>query len=135
MAAHLGLRLVADEAYEHGWGTPVEWLRSAEAYFERTGAVSVVSACRAGLRRLGAPVPQRRAGIDLVPFSLRAMGVTVREYEVFQLLGERLGNKAIASRLQISPRTVEKHVASLLAKTALPHRDALTQHARDLLAS
>lgn len=134
MAIHLGLRLVADEAHEHGWGTPVEWLRAAEAYFQRTGAVSVASACRAGLRRLGAPVPQRRAGIDSVPPTLRAVGVTVREYEVFRLLVERLGNKAIASRLQISPRTAEKHVASLLTKTALPHRDALSQHARELLA-
>lgn len=95
----------------------------------------MASACRASLRRLGAPVPQRRAGIESVPAVLRAAGVTVREYDVYRLMVERLSNKTIAARLQISPRTVEKHIASLLTKTALLHRDALSQHARDLLAS
>jgi DNA-binding NarL/FixJ family response regulator len=55
--------------------------------------------------------------------------VTVREYEVYVLLVQRLGNKAMAARLHISPRTVEKHVASLLAKMALPDRAALAEQA------
>lgn len=64
---------------------------------------------------------------------LRAAGVTVREYEVFQLVVDRMGNKAIATRLHISPRTVEKHVASLMAKTRQPDREALNSYARTLL--
>ncbi|WP_344111394.1 helix-turn-helix transcriptional regulator [Kribbella alba] len=43
-----------------------------------------------------------------------------REYELCRLLVVRIGNKSIASRLQISPRTVEKHVASLMTKTQQP---------------
>ncbi|WP_231905449.1 LuxR C-terminal-related transcriptional regulator [Saccharothrix espanaensis] len=44
----------------------------------------------------------------------------------------RLGNKAIATRLHISPRTVEKHVASLITKTAQPDRESLSAFAADL---
>jgi len=42
-----------------------------------------------------------------------------------ELLGERLSNKDIAARLYLSPRTVEKHVASLLLKTGAADRAAL----------
>ncbi|MEU9247823.1 helix-turn-helix transcriptional regulator [Streptomyces sp. NPDC048385] len=52
-------------------------------------------------------------------------GMTVREYEIFRLLADRPSNKDIAARLYISPRTVEKHVASLIAKTGLPNRSQL----------
>ena len=62
----------------------------------------------------------------------RALGVTVREFEVFRLLAGRLGNKAIATRLHISPRTVEKHVASLITKTAQPDRESLSAFAASL---
>jgi DNA-binding NarL/FixJ family response regulator len=58
----------------------------------------------------------------------------VREYDVFRLLVDRLGNKAIATRLHISPRTVEKHVASLIAKTQQPDREALSTYASAILA-
>ena len=40
--------------------------------------------------------------------------MTAREAEVLELVGGRLSNKDIAARLYLSPRTVEKHVASLL---------------------
>ncbi|HEY0637533.1 MAG TPA: LuxR C-terminal-related transcriptional regulator, partial [Pseudonocardiaceae bacterium] len=133
MAGHLALRLVAEEAHEAGWGRPVDWLRAAELYFHEAGVPAVAGACRAALRRVGASVPQRRGGTEAVPAVLRALGVTAREYEVFQLLVERLGNKAIGSRLHISPRTVEKHVASLMAKTGRADREALTTYARAVL--
>ncbi|WP_405151892.1 LuxR C-terminal-related transcriptional regulator [Sphaerisporangium sp. NBC_01403] len=51
----------------------------------------------------------------------------MREYEVLRLLARRLGNREIATRLHLSPRTVEKHVASLLTKTGLPNRTALSE--------
>jgi len=54
--------------------------------------------------------------------------VTTREYEVLVLLLDRLGNKEIAGRLYISPRTVEKHVASLLVKTGQDARPALVAY-------
>jgi DNA-binding CsgD family transcriptional regulator len=124
-ALHLGLRLVADAAGADGWGDPAAWLRQAEHYFHQNAVAPVTSACRAALRRLGVPVHQHRTGTRDVPDELRAQGVTVREYEVFALLAERLGNKDIAARLFISPRTVEKHIASLLIKTGRANRAAL----------
>ncbi len=37
-------------------------------------------------------------------------------------MAQRLSNREIATRLHLSPRTVEKHVASLMAKTGQPDR-------------
>lgn len=134
MAHHLGLRLVADAAVADGWGEPRRWLTEAEDYFYRAGVTSVASACRAGLRRFGVPVRQRRAGTEEIPGQLRAVGVTMREFEVFRLLKDRYGNKALAARLHISTRTVEKHVASLMAKTGLTDRARLCDYAADFMA-
>ncbi|MGW0748439.1 helix-turn-helix transcriptional regulator [Streptomyces sp. NPDC002587] len=133
MARHLCLRLVARSAYEDGWGAPVDWLREAEEYFHGAGLQAVVGACRGLLRGMGAPVRQRRTGTEQVPPDLRRCGITVREFEVARLLAERMGNKDIAGRLHISPRTVEKHVASLLQKTGHPNRTAFASAARELV--
>ncbi|MFJ9870294.1 AAA family ATPase [Streptomyces sp. NPDC101165] len=122
MAQHLGLRLIADAAHQDGWGDPVGWLRRAEHHFHERDVAAVAGACRAGLRRLGAPVHQHRSGTSGIPEHLRAQGVTVREFEVFRLLAERLSNKDIADRLFISPRTAEKHIASLMTKTGAVNR-------------
>lgn len=121
MTRNLCLRLVAGSAHEDGWGEPVEWLRQAEEYFHGAGIPAVAGACRSLLRGMGASIRQRRTGTERVPPDLRRHGVTVREFEVARLLAERIRYKDIAGRLHISPRTVEKHVASLLQKTG--HRD------------
>ena len=130
LARNLALRLVAEPALRDGWGDPVAWLREAEEHFHQAGNVPVASACRRVLRTAGESVRQRRAGTDRVPASLRAVGVTIREYEVFELLPDRLGNKDLAGRLHISPRTVEKHVASLIMKTGSADRAELVEFAR-----
>ncbi|WP_405501324.1 AAA family ATPase [Streptomyces anulatus] len=134
VARHLGLRLVADPARADGWGEPVAWLRSAEEYFYGAGVQAVASACRAALRQAGASVGQHRGGWDRIPSPLRTSGVTPREYEVFVLLPERPGNQQIARRLSISPRTVEKHMASLLSKTGRADRAALCEFAAECAA-
>ncbi|TDD49747.1 LuxR family transcriptional regulator [Kribbella antibiotica] len=133
MARHLGMRLVAEPAHADGWGDPISWLRQAEEYFHGANVQPVSSACRGLLRQLGATVSQRRTGSDQVPADLRRLGITTREYEVCRLLVDRIGNKSIASRLHISPRTVEKHVASLMTKTQQPDREALSSFARTVL--
>ncbi|MET7568435.1 AAA family ATPase [Streptomyces sp. NPDC005492] len=134
VARNLVLRLVARSAYEDGWGEPVDWVREAEEYFHGAGVPAVAAACRSLLRGMGAPVRQRRTGTEHVPPDLRRYGVTVREFEVARLLVERIGNKDIADWLHISPRTVEKHVASLLRKTGHPDRAAFAAAARGPVA-
>ncbi len=124
---YLGLRLVSETAIAGGWGTPADWLRACDEYFHAGGVPAVASACRALLRQSGAAVGQRRRGVSAIPPELRKAGVTVREYEILQLLTERLSNKEIATRLHLSTRTVENHIASLLAKTSQPDRLALGQ--------
>ncbi len=121
----LGLRLVSEAAITDGWGSPVKWLREAEEYFHAREVPAVASACRALMRRAGAPVTQHRRGVQHIPSVLRSTGITVREYEVLCLLTKRLSNREIASRLHLSPRTVEKHVASLITKTGQRDRIAL----------
>ncbi|MEU6400634.1 AAA family ATPase [Streptomyces cinnamoneus] len=133
MARRLCLRLVARPAYEDGWGAPVEWLREAEEHFHAAGHHQVAAAGRALLRGMGASVRQRRTGTEQVPPHLRRSGITVREFEVARLVAERISNRDIAGRLHISPRTVEKHVASVLQKTGHPNRGAFATAARDLV--
>lgn len=132
-ARHIGLRLVAEAAIADGWGAPADWLRAAEEYFHEREITAVARACRTLLRQTGMRVSRRCEGIEDIPASLRRINVTVREYETLCLLVDRLRNREIAARLHVSPRTVEKHVASLLMKTAQPDRIALADFAAVLL--
>lgn len=125
LALHLGTRLVGERAADDGWGEPVRWLREAEQWFHDASLETASRACRAILRRLGEQVGQRREGAGEIPPDVRKRGVTVREFEVYRLVLDKHGNKAIAERLHISPRTVEKHIASLLAKYGVESRSSL----------
>ena len=58
-----------------------------------------------------------------------ATRLTEREAEVLRLVVEGLTGRQIASRLVLSPRTVENHVQHLLRKLDLPNRAALVRHA------
>lgn len=46
--------------------------------------------------------------------------LTPREHEVLSLMAEGLSNAAIAARLVVTERAVEKHVTSIFAKLRLP---------------
>ena len=46
--------------------------------------------------------------------------LTPREYEVLGLLAEGCSNAGVASRIVITPRSVEKHVTSIMSKLGLP---------------
>jgi DNA-binding CsgD family transcriptional regulator len=116
---HYARRICAQAALADGWGQPVAWLREATDYFAARGDDRVAAACRGLLRRAGAPVPRHRPGSAQLPGQLRALGVTEREADVLRLAAQGLGNKQIAEAMFLSPRTVEKHVASVLAKTGL----------------
>jgi DNA-binding CsgD family transcriptional regulator len=125
-------RLAAEAALAGGWGEPVAWLREAAAFFAARGEQPVAAACRALLRRAGAPVPRPGRGDPAVPANLRALGVTSREADVLALVAEGLTNQEVGARLHLSPRTVEKHVASLLAKTGCRRRAQLAGYSARL---
>ena len=119
-----GRRLVAEAAARDGWGEPSTWLGQAEAFFERHDYPAVGSTCRSVLRKTGATIP-RPAARRSVSEPFRSRGVTERELEVLVSLADGLSNKQIGSRLYLSPKTVEKHVASLMDKLHVRTRASL----------
>jgi predicted ATPase/DNA-binding CsgD family transcriptional regulator len=58
-------------------------------------------------------------------------GLSMRELEVVRLVAEGLANKAIATQLHLSVRTVESHVRHVLAKAGLTNRTQLAKWARE----
>ncbi|WP_433787858.1 helix-turn-helix transcriptional regulator [Actinomycetospora sp. CA-101289] len=119
--------LVLHAAVRDGWGDPVPALRADLAVHARgddAGARALARTCRDLLRAAGAPTRTSRTA-DPVPPDLRRVGVTAREAEVLALVVEHLPNADIAARLHLSPRTVESHVANLLAKTGTTDRAGL----------
>jgi DNA-binding CsgD family transcriptional regulator/tetratricopeptide (TPR) repeat protein len=102
----------APAALAGGWGDPVGWLAEAEAGFDRRGLTRLAERCR-------------ELGKDAQPNPWVAAGITTREADVLRLVADGLANKQIAARLKLSPRTVEKHVESLLRKTGARSRTGL----------
>lgn len=100
-------------------------VRAALGTFERAGMEADAARARRLLRSLGAPVPRsRRRGAGL-PDRLREAGVTDREAEVLTLVARGMSNRRIAEELYLSPRTVQSHVSSLLAKLEVDNRAGL----------
>jgi DNA-binding CsgD family transcriptional regulator len=58
-----------------------------------------------------------------------AHGLTARELEVLRLVAEGQTNKAIADRLVLSERTVDRHVSNIFAKLRVSSRAAATAFA------
>jgi DNA-binding NarL/FixJ family response regulator len=88
--------------------------RAALSAFEDLGASRDADAAAALLRDLG--IKAARTGPKNVG------RLTSREQEVLALLGEGLSNPEIAGRLFLSRKTVEHHVARILAKLGLRGR-------------
>jgi DNA-binding CsgD family transcriptional regulator/tetratricopeptide (TPR) repeat protein len=125
--AHLTHWLIAPAALADGWGDPIARLQDGVRWFSEHDHRPLATSCRGLLQDAGAPIPRRGRGRSVVPEVLRERGVTSREVDVLWLVGEGFTNPEIAARLVLSPRTVEKHVASLLRKTHRHGRADLAQ--------
>ncbi len=102
-----------------------EGLARAVTAFQEQGADRAAERARSLSRAQGwAPPRGRRATTVAHPG-----GLTRREAEVAGLLAEGLTNAAIAERLVLSPRTVEHHVAAVMAKLEVTSRHSV----RDVL--
>jgi DNA-binding CsgD family transcriptional regulator/tetratricopeptide (TPR) repeat protein len=132
---HLARRLIAPSALADGWGQPLSWLREATAEFEMSGHTRLASACRGLLRQAGERVPRAGRGNAQVPPQMRRLGITSREMDVFLLVARGFSNTEIAEKLYISPKTVETHIASLVAKTGQTGRRELVAHAARFVPS
>ncbi|MFD2091147.1 ATP-binding protein [Blastococcus deserti] len=117
--------MMAGAAAEEGFGAPERWLRAALADLEPAGEVALARRCREQMRRLGLPLPRTGRNGSAVPPGLRRLGVTAREAEVLELVRQGMSNPQIAARLVLSVRTVETHVANLLAKLGVRSRTEL----------
>jgi DNA-binding CsgD family transcriptional regulator len=67
---------------------------------------------------LASPAPARASG-----------GLTAREVEVLRMVATGRTNRAIASELFLSEKTVARHVSNILTKLGLPSRAAATAYA------
>lgn len=110
-------------------GGDIAALRLALTTFQRLGARPAATLARHRLERLGeealprGPRPSTRAN---------PAGLTRREIELLTLVAAGHSNPAIAARLFLSPRTVENHVASAMAKLGAASRGDAVATARTL---
>lgn len=119
--------LLAQVLREQSADAAVDEARTALAELLGLGARWDADAAAALLRELGERTPQvgpREAG-----------HLTRREREVLGLLGEGLSNPDIAERLYLSRKTVEHHVARVLAKLGLRSRAEAAAEAVRLLSA
>ena len=61
----------------------------------------------------------------------RSHPLTTRELDVLRMISTGQTNKAIAARLHVSGRTVDRHVGNILRKLDVPSRAAATAYAYD----
>ncbi|HEX3467818.1 MAG TPA: AAA family ATPase [Candidatus Elarobacter sp.] len=92
---------------ELGW--PLFEARALEAAGETDAARALYAAC-------GAVAQIRRLSPDAASSPAITSKLSEREVAIAELIAEGLGNPAIAERLSISVKTVEKHVASIFEK-------------------
>ncbi|MBD1905802.1 response regulator transcription factor [Funiculus sociatus GB2-A5] len=78
-----------------------------------------------------APTQEVEASRLSPPVASVILNLTQREQEVLDQLTKGLSNGDIGNKLHLSPRTVEKHVSSLLRKTETNNRSELVRFAME----
>jgi ATP/maltotriose-dependent transcriptional regulator MalT len=94
------------------------------------GAALELEAARSAFEELGAAPDLARVDSLLAPDrAARPHGLSPRELEVLRLLAAGETNRAIASRLVLSQRTVDRHVSNIYGKLGVSTRAAATAFA------
>jgi DNA-binding CsgD family transcriptional regulator len=102
-------------------------LRESVRLLDELGARAAAALVRRRLRELGVgSIPRGPRGFT----RSNVAGLTEREHEVLSLISEGLGNPAIARRLFLSRKTVERHVSAVLRKLDVEGRTAAVAAAR-----
>jgi DNA-binding CsgD family transcriptional regulator/tetratricopeptide (TPR) repeat protein len=107
-------------------------LRRALDICNALGAVATARIIRQKMRSRGfrsVPAGQRAATRE------NPLGLTQREQEVLELLCEGRTNAGIATKLVISPKTVDHHVSSVLAKLGVSKRTEVAAAAKRAAAT
>jgi DNA-binding NarL/FixJ family response regulator len=114
------------------------WVRARAPYDEARTRVLLAEACRALGDRESADreVDTARAifqELEAMPDLARLTGsdglLSPRELEVLRVLATGATNKAIAEKLVVSERTVDRHVSNIFAKLGVSSRAAATAYA------
>ena len=100
---------------------------ACEALGDHDAAAMESSSARAALESLGATTPSTTA-TEAEPLP---DGLTQRELEVLVLLAQGKTNRAIATELFISEKTVASHVSHIFTKLGVTSRSAATAYAYD----
>jgi DNA-binding CsgD family transcriptional regulator len=106
----LALRLAAEAALHDGWGEPTSWLERPRTFYRELGFPAVADACD---RLIGHCT--RLPG-----------GLTEREAEVLRLVAAGESNRGIAAALQLSEKTVARHLSNIYTKLGVGNRSAAT---------
>ncbi len=89
-----------------------------------------LDAARLAFDQLGAgPDVARVDDLTLIPEQRAAGGLTPREVQVLRLVATGRTNRAIASDLLLSEKTVARHVANIFTKLGVSSRSAATAYA------
>lgn len=104
-----------DEALALSDRGDVDSLQRAIAILEQLGDGCLIHILRKNLLALGVRGPRDSTRANFA-------GLTTREVQILELLDEGLRNADIATRLHLSPKTVDHHVSSVLAKLGVRTR-------------
>jgi DNA-binding CsgD family transcriptional regulator len=94
------------------------------------GALLELAAARTGFEQLGAtPDMTRIESLTQAEPVGRQHGLTPRELEVLRWVATGKSNRAIASQLFLSEKTIERHLSNIFVKLAVTSRSAATAYA------
>jgi DNA-binding NarL/FixJ family response regulator len=99
--------------------------RACRALGDADSAMLELDAARRVFTELGASVNE----LDRSVSRDREHQLTPRELEVLRLVATGMTNQAIAGELRVAVKTVDRHVANILAKLGVPTRTAATAFA------